>query len=57
MDVRHYGRVVKAWDLKSHDASRVGSNPAGVEFFIYDIYYKFYIIYFFKLIVYFYFWI
>ena len=31
---RHYGRVVKAWDLKSHDASRVGSNPAGVEFLL-----------------------
>lgn len=25
----HFGRVVKAWDLKSHGVTRAGSNPAG----------------------------
>jgi hypothetical protein len=24
----HFGRVVKAWDLKSHGVTRAGSNPA-----------------------------
>ena len=24
----HLGRVVKAWDLKSHGVTRAGSNPA-----------------------------
>ena len=27
--VSHFGRVVKAWDLKSHGFARAGSNPAG----------------------------
>lgn len=29
----HFGRVVKALDLSSNDASRVGSNPTGVTTF------------------------
>ena len=33
LSVRHYGRAVKAWDLKSHGETRAGSSPAGVELF------------------------
>ena len=29
----HFGRVVKAWDLKSHGVTRAGSNPADDAFF------------------------
>ena len=33
-----FGRVVKAWDLKSHGVTRAGSNPAAdVSFAIWDL--------------------